>query len=132
MRPGPACDFVILVKIIRMKNILFLLMLFSVFVMRAQSSQEVSGNTGLLGSSGVYPNPSAGIAYLDVDSDHEVKQAKLSVTNLLGEVIYSKGVDLSKGKNVLSFERDQLAPGIYLVTLSSGTEHITRRFTVSR
>ena len=132
MRLNPALDFVILIKIPAMKNILFLLILFSVFVTKAQSSMEVNANTGLSASSGVYPNPSAATAYVDVDSDRDVKEAKLSVTNLVGEVIYEKGIVLSKGKNIISFERDQLATGIYLVRVSSGTEHISRRFTVSR
>lgn len=110
-----------------MKKIMILMLLLIVSsVAKAQSS------AGLSGSSGVYPHPSAGTAYLDIYSDHEDKEAKLNITNLLGELISTKSVEIEKGKNVVSFEREQLATGIYLVTFLSGKEQITRRFTVSR
>ncbi len=108
------------------KIVMLIILLVATGVVRAQSS------VGLSGSSGVYPHPSAGTAYLDIYSDREDKEAKLSITNLLGEQISTKNVEIAKGKNVVSFEREQLATGIYLVTFSSGGEQITRRFTVSR
>lgn len=108
------------------KLVLLSLLLVVTMVLKAQSS------IGLSGSSGVYPHPSAGTAYLDVYSDHEDKEAKLSVTNLLGEPISTKHIEIEKGKNVVSFEREPLANGIYLVTILSGREQISRRFTVSR
>lgn len=108
------------------KIVLLSFLLVITVVLKAQSS------LGLSGSSGVYPHPSAATAYLDVYSDHEDKEAKLTVTNLLGEPISTKNIEIEKGKNVVSFEREQLANGIYLVTISSGREQITRRFTVSR
>lgn len=110
-----------------MKKIMMLLI-----VLAATHSVKAQSSPGLSGSSGVYPHPSAGTAYLDIYSDHEDKEAKLSITNLLGEQISSKQVEIAKGKNLVSFEREQLADGIYLVTFSSGGEQITRRFTVSR
>lgn len=125
------------------KWMMLTLLVTMVSVMRAQSSLEVvpagSGTQaseqvtfGISAPSGVYPNPASGTAYLDVHTENTTKGAKLRITNLLGELIYEKAVELSKGTSVLSFEREQLAPGIYLVVLSAGTEHITRRFTVSR
>jgi hypothetical protein len=108
------------------KIVMLVFLLIATGVVRAQSS------VGLSGSSGVYPHPSAATAYLDIYSDREDKEAKLSITNLLGEPISTKNVEIAKGKNVVSFEREQLATGIYLVTFSSGREQITRRFTVSR
>lgn len=108
------------------KLVLLSLLLVATGVVRAQSS------VGLSGSSGVYPHPSAATAYLDIYSDHDDKEARLSITNLVGEQISTKNVEITKGKNVVSFEREQLATGIYLVTFSSAGEQITRRFTVSR
>lgn len=63
----------------------------------------------------VYPNPSNGIFYMDVNS--EVKNIK--VVNILGDVIYNQNIDSSETKKQIDLSN--FANGVYIISVTNGT-----------
>ena len=67
----------------------------------------------------VYPNPSNN--YFNVDIDLEKSQkTTVSLYNLMGQVVFTKSYDFNSGENLINISADQLASGMY--TLSVATE----------
>lgn len=69
----------------------------------------------------VYPNPTSGICTIQVNQP--VHAAKLSVTNLLGQQIFT--AELTETSTTLSLEGEP--QGVYFVTLTNGTTQSTQR-----
>jgi hypothetical protein len=70
----------------------------------------------------VYPNPSAGIVYLN-SIDPNVRISNVRVMNLLGMEVYHADTDAGK----LTIDLGDQPKGVYLITISSQYETITRR-----
>jgi hypothetical protein len=69
----------------------------------------------------VYPNPTSGMCTIQVNQP--VHAAKLSVTNMLGQQIFT--AELTETSTTLSLEGEP--QGVYFVTLSNGTAQSTQR-----
>lgn len=82
--------------------------------------------------SGVYPNPSASKAYINVVSIESVNDALVTITNSLGAIISTKKIDLISGKNTVSIDSESLASGIYFATLSSNKIRVVKKFTINK
>lgn len=54
------------------------------------------------------------------------------VFNVLGEQVYTKPVNATKGKNNFTFDGSSLSAGSYLYKISDGTNTITKRMVVNR
>lgn len=82
--------------------------------------------------SGVYPNPSAAKAFINLNSAFEGGNVTIMVSNTLGAIVYTKTAALSTGKNTVSLDVDNLVSGVYFATLTSGSTVITRKFTINK
>lgn len=81
---------------------------------------EVTGN---------YPNPFSGNTSFDL-SLNKSSDVKVTVSNLLGQVISSEVSSLSAGKHTLNINAEGLASGIYMFTVNAGGFDVTNKMIV--
>jgi hypothetical protein len=81
---------------------------------------EVTGN---------YPNPFSGNTSFDL-SLTKSSDVKVTVTNLLGQVISSEVSSLSAGKHTLNINAEGLSSGIYMFTVNAGGFEVTNKMIV--
>ncbi len=94
--------------------------------------QTTSINTvsDLVNQVSLYPNPSASISNVDVTLQ-SVGNVTLSLSNILGEVVYSTAVNnLSAGNHIFPIDVSNLNSGVYFVNLTLGNEHVTKKINV--
>lgn len=82
--------------------------------------------------SGVYPNPSANKAFINVQSGSDISNAFITITNSLGSIVSTKYVNFSSGKNTVSLDSENLGSGIYFATISSGNTKIVKKFILNK
>lgn len=80
----------------------------------------------------IFPNPFSSNATLVYDLKEEGR-VKVSVTNMLGEVVYSvdNGVQSAGGYN-MSIDASDLASGLYFVNLEVGAKRITQKVSIQK
>lgn len=81
---------------------------------------EVTGN---------YPNPFSGNTSFDL-SLTKSSDVKVTVSNLLGQVISSEVSSLSAGKHTLNINAEGLSSGIYMFTVNAGGFEVTNKMIV--
>ena len=81
--------------------------------------------------SNVYPNPSNSNSFLDIYSNTEINKVDVKIYNSLGSIVSSKSVGVTKGKNTIEFETENLESGIYFTTISQGKNQITKKIIIS-
>lgn len=81
---------------------------------------EVTGN---------YPNPFSGTTSFDL-SLNKASDVKVTVSNLLGQVISTESASLSAGKHTLNINAEGLATGIYTFTVEAGGFSETNKMVV--
>jgi hypothetical protein len=69
----------------------------------------------------VYPNPSDGSLYVDLNN-HSAFKVRFTVTDLSGRVVYSVDMDHSDGKRII-INLHNLQPGLYVISACSGDEN---------
>ncbi|MEZ4979456.1 MAG: T9SS type A sorting domain-containing protein [Chitinophagales bacterium] len=74
----------------------------------------------------IFPNPSTGLVNVEI-SETNASSLKVEITNLLGEVISTREITEVNGKEVLSFNLENNASGIYFVNISSSNASISKR-----
>jgi hypothetical protein len=82
---------------------------------------EFANNYKLL----VYPNPSDGI--LNIDVSGKAEYTLFTITNTLGQTVYSENLDELRGNKLLTIDLQSNTPGVYFVTLQSSTNSITKK-----
>ncbi|WP_317896829.1 T9SS type A sorting domain-containing protein [Aurantibacillus circumpalustris] len=101
------------------------------FVLKYNGVVSVIENSATLSNiSNVFPNPTAGNAFINVNVLHDQTPMNMQVINSLGSVISSKDQFLNKGKNTLSINTEALKSGIYFVSLKQSNSVITKKITV--
>lgn len=78
----------------------------------------------------IFPNPAKEIATISISSARAF-ESTVSVYNALGEVVYSKPVSVSEGKNKVEINVEQLPSGVYFATLKNGNSSISKRLIVN-
>ena len=92
---------------------------------------SVKNNSSLFSNvSNVYPNPSASKSYINFTSQGEINSVNVSIINNLGAIVSSKNVDVMVGKNTIALDSENLNSGIYFVTISSGSNKISKKITI--
>lgn len=81
---------------------------------------EVTGN---------YPNPFSGNTSFDLSLTRS-SDVKVTVSNLLGQVVSSEVSSLSAGKHTLNINAEGLASGIYMFTVNAGGFEVTNKMIV--
>ena len=74
----------------------------------------------------VVPNPFTSSATVSFNSDVE-GTFTVKMVSLLGATVSSKEVNVARGKNEVSIERNNLSAGIYIMSVSNGTSSITKK-----
>ncbi len=78
----------------------------------------------------IYPNPSSDVATVNF-SLTEVSDVNILVTNTLGEIVMVKGLgQLSAGNLQTTLGLENLASGVYKVTLQTGSQSQTQKLSV--
>jgi hypothetical protein len=74
----------------------------------------------------VVPNPFTTSATVSFNSDVE-GTFTVKMVSLLGATVSSKEVNVARGKNEVSIERNNLSTGIYIMSISNGASSITKK-----
>jgi len=83
---------------------------------------------GLVATSvGVYPNPATSTFTVAVPAVAGASQVQATLLNSLGQEVARQAASLPAAGAHLIFERGRLAPGVYLLRVRAGTEHIVKR-----
>jgi len=109
-----------------------LLSIFFVFILSfsfAGASHPVSDwdrEIALGVSVSIYPNPSSGLAYLEIETE-ENKSYKVKVVNLIGQEIIAQEVESNQ-----KFQMDlrSVPAGVYFVQIERGEEKVTKRLII--
>jgi len=76
----------------------------------------------------IYPNPARDNAKLTINSKVYDNHSKLSIINVLGEVVSKVDVKLNEGINEIPLELENLSNGLYSVELTSSSLIISQKF----
>jgi hypothetical protein len=80
----------------------------------------------------VFPNPSAGPASLMIDAAYN-SEAAIRVTDVRGATVWSSAsVNLSAGVNIVSIPSEELAAGLYFLSVSAENHNSTQKFVISK
>jgi hypothetical protein len=80
-------------------------------------------------SANIYPNPASGIAYVDYMLAPNIREAKIIIHNLLGNVV--KEIELSKTSNKAEISLQNSNPGVYFYSLElDGVKQSTKRLVI--
>lgn len=104
-----------------LKKLLFIGLLLSVTLV---FSQEKS-----MGKLLASPNPFSNSTTISFNSTNKQAVA-FNVRNVLGKTVYAEKIAVKKGKNAILFERNNLKTGIYIYTIQSKKEVISKRFVI--
>jgi len=75
------------------------------------------------------PNPFT--AYTSINFKSSEPQAiTFSVKNLLGKIVYSENIRAKQGINKIPFRRNSLQRGMYIYTLQTENEIVSKRFVI--
>lgn len=118
-----------------MKKILLItLLLFSAISFAQQTESEIGvakNNSQLttLTSVSASPNPFSIQTRIRFKSIKE-QPIRFTVKNLLGKTVFLQKIDSKKGNNSINFERNNISKGMYIYTLQTETEVISKRLVI--
>jgi hypothetical protein len=76
-----------------------------------------------------YPNPLTIKTRINFISSKN-QNIEFTVKNLLGKTVYFEKIDASSGNNSIIFNRNNLTPGMYIYSLQTETEIISKRLVI--
>src|SRR6185503_11799411 len=76
-----------------------------------------------------YPNPFNRSTEIVFNSP-ATQNGYLVVRNELGEIVYSKAIECMEGSNTTHFDRNGLPQGIYLYSIQTGNNIVSRRMVI--
>ncbi len=111
-----------------MNKFVYILLIFFTLNSFAQKEQKVEPNVNISGIS-IYPNPFNDKTNI---SFYSASEANISfiVQDLLGNIVKSENIILTKGKNTIKFYKNQLISGIYIYSLKTKDKVISKRFVI--
>jgi hypothetical protein len=92
---------------------------------------SVKANTNNNVSFDVYPNPTRGETNVKIDAVVG-GNANVIVMNTLGQIVYSKQVELTVGVNTLQIDAKDFASGLYNVMVESNNGSMVKKLTVTK
>lgn len=113
-----------------MKKLLLIAILFisiSMFAQQTKTINDVNQKTILKVTSS--PNPFTSATRITFYNKKNQKII-LTVKNLLGKTVYSYTIDSKKGNNSIPFYRDGLVSGIYIYSIQTDEEIISKRLVI--
>jgi hypothetical protein len=114
-----------------MKKILLILFLSITTLILAQSKDQESTATRnkSIENLSAYPNPlitETKISFLSKSRTSAI----LKVKNLLGKTVYSKAFTIKKGENSITFYKNSLESGMYIYSLQTVSEIVSKRLVI--
>lgn len=95
---------------------------------RTSSTRELAATKLRMGN---VPNPFTGSTQIEVEA--EIRgQFDFRVFDLMGRSLYRRPVQISQGINRIPFEANNLAPGLYVFTLTDGLNTVSRKMVIGR
>lgn len=76
-----------------------------------------------------YPNPFSTATRINFTST-ERQKVTFIVRNLLGKTVFIERINATKGKNYIPFKRDDLQNGMYIYSLQTDTEIVSKRLVI--
>lgn len=103
------------------KKILFISILFFSVVGFSQkkSLQELTA----------FPNPFSNTTAISFNTTSS-QPVSINIKNVLGKVVYSQKINATSGKNTVPFYRNNLRSGIYIYTIQTNKDFISKRFVI--
>jgi hypothetical protein len=77
----------------------------------------------------MYPNPASESVNISFSADN-AENGEITVTNLMGQLVYSNNVEVTEGYNFINLPVKQLNSGIYMVTIRTNTGISTQKLIV--
>ena len=107
----------------------------TIFINDGATVNEVIGGTTVqtnspkLEISNLYPNPTRSELTVAIQSLEEINSTQLEVFDAFGKLIESRTLSLEEGANFVRFDMTDLADGIYLIVLPTGShQNLVHRF----
>lgn len=85
--------------------------------------------TNPMTSARVYPNPTNGTLYVEVNASQS-SEAVMTVFNIMGQKVAEKNVNLTTGIHTTSINTNELSSGVYFVTVKANGFEKTMKFVV--
>jgi len=79
----------------------------------------------------LYPNPTDGITNVSIDSK-QASTAKISILNMIGQLVTMKEVRLTEGSNSIQFDMKDYAAGVYNVTIATPNGSVVKKLNVTK
>jgi len=113
-----------------------LLLILFFIVSTASFAQQKKGNTLIknevassITNISAYPNPFSVSTKIRFNSTSE-QSIEFSLKNLLGKTIFTQIYKAKKGFNSIKFSRNEFARGMYIYTLQTNTEVVSKRLII--
>jgi len=78
----------------------------------------IKTNISSINAVNVYPNPSSNYFNVNIDLAKSQKTT-VALTNIMGQVVFTKDFDFNTGENLINISADQLASGMYTLSVVS-------------
>ena len=75
------------------------------------------------------PNPFVTNTIISFNTSLE-KKTTLSIKNVLGKTVFRKIITAKKGKNSISFSKNNLQSGMYIYTIQNSKQIVSKRFVI--
>lgn len=118
-----------------MKRLLFIsfLLICSVSFAQQNETTEVRSNTEepptTITSMSAYPNPFSVSTQISFRSTID-QVVELTVKNLLGKTVYLEKINAKAGYNTIPFNRNNIGKGMYIYSLQTDTELVSKRMVI--
>jgi hypothetical protein len=98
--------------------------------LRQDNQVGIQKNEGVLRNVLLFPNPSNGKTTLQVESFGQ-QAATISLTNMLGQVVYNKPANLNGGTNTITLDASEFAAGVYNVCVETSEGKVVLKLNVN-
>jgi len=89
------------------------------------------GEIALASALSIYPNPTKGKVNVQINSaisgDYNIR-----ITNLIGQTVITKSGSLTSGRNIISFNLDELTNGFYFISVEVGKQSVMHKIILDK
>jgi len=111
------------------KLLLILFLVFSTFSFAQQKEKQTTISLKSIEKVTASPNPLTNYTRISFYNNKE-QRIVLIVKNLLGKTVFKQEISSKVGNNIIPFYRDNLVSGIYLYSIRTEKETITKRLVI--
>ena len=112
-------------KLFLLSSVFFASFLFA----QSDATQLSSNQEKTIDKLTVYPNPIINNSEIMFISNTDQKIV-LEIKNILGKVVFLKKTNAMQGKNKIPFSKKKLSSGMYIYSIQSDTETISKRLVI--